>query len=340
MKKIFLFGCLIPLFLRSTLVQAAECQNPFPHRNQQPMSAIFLELSPLTPCALESGFYHIETMLQTSNTIVIDSPGELSASRMILDHERWEKTLVFRIGMLRLKTDFGLTLRYIDEGPGNFDNILREYHQIIGLPYNARKIQQNVEYRYWQYNPDTKEKIETTSPQRGIGDIVLSFRHELGKTKIWENPIRWGWRIEFKQPSSSDLPTISSGNSDVGLGLLASTSGNISGFPSAFWLNIGAVSPGKTKHKVYPQKPIFISGGTGINVDLSNTLNAAVQILGASARYEVPASVRGLNHRQTILVIGLRHLIGSHSFSLGFTEDIDYYTSEDISLLIGWQFSG
>jgi len=335
MKKIFLFGC----FIFGTLVHAAECNNPMLHRNQQPMSGIFLELTPLTPCTLESGFYQIETMFQASNTIIIDPPGELSASRMILDHERWEQTLVFRIGT-GLKTDFGLTLRYVEEGPGNWDNILREYHHIIGLPYEARKSQQNVEYRYWQYNPDTKEKIETTAPQRGIGDMVLSFRHELGKIKIWENPIRWGWRIESKQPSRSDLPTISSGNSDVGLGLLASTSGNISGFTTAFWLNIGAVRPGNTKHKVYPQKPNFFSGGTGMNVDLSNTWNAAVQILGASARYEVPASVRGLNHRQTILVIGLRHLIGSHSFSLGFTEDIDYYSSEDISLLIGWQFSG
>ena len=335
MKNLFLFGC----FIFGTLVHAAECNNPMLHRNQQPMSGIFLELTPLTPCTLESGFYQIETMFQASNTIIIDPPGELSASRMILDHERLEQTLVFRIGT-GLKTDFGLTLRYVEEGPGNWDNILREYHHIIGLPYEARKSQQNVEYRYWQYNPDTKEKIETTAPQRGIGDMVLSFRHELGKTKIWENPIRWGWRIESKQPSRSDLPTISSGNLDVGLGLLASTSGNISGFPSAFWLNIGAVSPGKTKHKVYPQKPIFISGGTGMNVDLSNTWNAAVQILSASPRYEVPASVRGLNHRQSILVIGLRHLIGSQSFSLGFTEDIDYYSSEDISLLIGWQFSG
>ncbi len=335
MKNLFLFGC----FIFGTLVHAAECNNPMLHRNQQPMSGIFLELTPLTPCTLESGFYQIETMFQASNTIIIDPPGELSASRMILDHERWEQTLVFRIGT-GLKTDFGLTLRYVEEGPGNWDNILREYHHIIGLPYEARKSQQNFEYRYWQYNPDTKEKIETTAPQRGIGDMVLSFRHELGKIKIWENPIRWGWRIESKQPSRSDLPTISSGSSDVGLGLLASTSGNISGFPSAFWLNIGAVRPGNTKHKVYPQKPNFFSGGTGMNVDLSNTWNAAVQILGASARYEVPASVRGLNHRQTILVIGLRHLIGSQSFSLGFTEDIDYYSSEDISLLIGWQFSG
>jgi hypothetical protein len=335
MKNLFLFGC----FIFGTLVHAAECNNPMLHRNQQPMSGIFLELTPLTPCTLESGFYQIETMFQASNTIIIDPPGELSASRMILDHERWEQTLVFRIGT-GLKTDFGLTLRYVEEGPGNWDNILREYHHIIGLPYEARKSQQNVEYRYWQYNPDTKEKIETTAPQRGIGDMVLSFRHELGKIKIWENPIRWGWRIESKQPSRSDLPTISSGNSDVGLGLLASTSGNISGFTTAFWLNIGAVRPGNTKHKVYRQKPNFFSGGTGMNVDLSNTWNAAVQILGASARYEVPASVRGLNHRQTIVVIGLRHLIGSHSFSLGFTEDIDYYSSEDISLLIGWQFSG
>jgi len=80
MKKIFLFGC----FIFGTLVHAAECNNPMLHRNQQPMSGIFLELTPLTPCTLESGFYQIETMLQASNTIVIDSQEELSASRMIL----------------------------------------------------------------------------------------------------------------------------------------------------------------------------------------------------------------------------------------------------------------
>jgi len=138
MKNLFLFGC----FIFGTLVHAAECNNPMLHRNQQPMSGIFLELTPLTPCTLESGFYQIETMLQGSNTIIIDPPGELSASRMILDHERWEQTLVFRIGT-GLKTDFGLTLRYVEEGPGNWDNILREYHHIIGLPYEARKSQQN-----------------------------------------------------------------------------------------------------------------------------------------------------------------------------------------------------
>jgi len=339
MKKLFLFGCLISPFIQVTFVHAAECQNPLLHRNQQPMSAIFLELAPLTACTLEAGFYQIETMLQASNTIVIDPPGELSASRMILDHERWEQTLAFRIGT-GLKTDVGLTFRYVEEGPGNWDKILREYHQKIGLPYAARKFQQNVEFRYWQYNPETQEKMEITAPQRGIGDTVLSFRHELRNTKIWKNQIRWGWRFEFKQPSRSDLPTISSGNSDFGLGLLASSSANIDGYPAEFWLNIGALRLGKTKHKVYPQKSTFFSGGTGMNAELTDTWNAAVQILGTSARYEVPESVRGLNHPQAILVMALRHVIGAHTFSLGFTEDIYYYSSEDISLLIGWQFSG
>ena len=196
MKKILLFVCLIALIPCGTLVHAAECQNPLSHRNQQPMSAIFLELTPLTPCTLDSGFYQIETMLQASNTIIIDPPGELSAPRVLLDHERLEQTFVFRIGT-GLKTDLALTFRYVEEGPGNLDKILREYHQKIGLPYAARKYQQNVKYLYWQYNPDTQEKIEITAPQSGIGDTVLSFRHELEKTKIWENPIRLGWRIEF-----------------------------------------------------------------------------------------------------------------------------------------------
>ncbi len=77
MKKILLFECLIPLFLSGSLLNAAECQNPLPHRNQQPMSAIFLELTPLTPCTLDSGFYLIETMLH-SNTIILECRSAIS----------------------------------------------------------------------------------------------------------------------------------------------------------------------------------------------------------------------------------------------------------------------
>ena len=72
MKKILLFGCLIALILCGTLIHSAECQNPLSHRNQQSMSAIFLELTPLAPCTLDSGFYQIETMLQANNTIILE----------------------------------------------------------------------------------------------------------------------------------------------------------------------------------------------------------------------------------------------------------------------------
>ena len=44
MKIIILFGCSILLLLWGTLVQSAECKNPFLHRNQLPTAAIFLEL--------------------------------------------------------------------------------------------------------------------------------------------------------------------------------------------------------------------------------------------------------------------------------------------------------
>ena len=64
-------------------------------------------------------------MLQASNTIIIDPPGELSASRIILDHECWGQTLVVRFGT-GLVTDLALTFCYVEEGPENWDKILRE----------------------------------------------------------------------------------------------------------------------------------------------------------------------------------------------------------------------
>ena len=72
MKKILLFRCLITMILCGNLVQAAECQNPLSNRKQQLMSAIFLELTALTSCTLDSVFYQIENMLQANNTINLE----------------------------------------------------------------------------------------------------------------------------------------------------------------------------------------------------------------------------------------------------------------------------
>ena len=71
-EKRLLFGYLIALILCVTLVQAAEYKNQLSHRKQQPMSAIFLELTPLTPSTLDYDFYQIETMLQASNSIILE----------------------------------------------------------------------------------------------------------------------------------------------------------------------------------------------------------------------------------------------------------------------------
>ena len=67
---------------------------------------------------------------------------------------------------------------------------------------------------------------------------------------------------------------------------------------------------------------------------------AAFQILRAYARFEVHENISGLNQRQAILVFGLRHRTISNRFSMGFTEDLDYYTSDDFSILLEWQFYG
>ena len=53
----------------------------------------------------------------------------------------------------------------------------------------------------------------------------------------------------------------------------------------------------------------------------------AFQILSAYARFEVHENISGLNHRQTILVFGLRHRTNSNRLSMGFTEGLDYYAS-------------
>ena len=72
--------------------------------------------------------------------------------------------------------------------------------------------------------------------------------------------------------------------------------------------------------------------------EITEKWTAAVQILSASERFEVHENISGLNQRQAILVFVLRHRTISNRFSMGFTEDLDYYTSDDFSILLEWQF--
>ena len=339
MKKISLYQFLFCLLWNCFYVHAFTCKEPFQHRNQQPMAAIFLELTPLSACTVDAGSYQINSILQASNTILVFPQGDLPDAQIILDHERYEQTVSFRAG-LDAKTDLGLVLRYVNEGPGNMDKILFRYHKFTGLSFDTRQTHQHTGYHYRLYNHNTDQIIETTAPQRGFGDVVIGIRQQLGTPVIFNFPILWSWRFEYKKASHPELPTISSGNSDAGLGLMSSVSGTLFTHPVEFWLNIGAVRTGKTRHSVYPQKPVFLSGGSGMLAEITEKWDAAIQILSASARYEVHEKIRGLNQRQSILVFGLRHITNSHRFSMGFTEDLDYYASEDFSILLEWQYSG
>ena len=72
--------------------------------------------------------------------------------------------------------------------------------------------------------------------------------------------------------------------------------------------------------------------------EITEKWTAAVRILSASTNFEIHENISGLNQRQAILVFGLRHRTISNRFSMGFTEDLDYYTSDDFSILLEWQF--
>ena len=128
MKKISLYQFLFCLLWNCFYVHAFTCKEPFQHRNQQPMAAIFLELTPLSACTVDAGSYQVNSILQASNTILVFPQGDLPDAQIILDHERYEQTVSFRAG-LDAKTDLGLVLRYVNEGPGNMDKILFRYHK-------------------------------------------------------------------------------------------------------------------------------------------------------------------------------------------------------------------
>ena len=74
--------------------------------------------------------------------------------------------------------------------------------------------------------------------------------------------------------------------------------------------------------------------------EITEKWTAAVRILSGSARFEVHENISGLNQRQAILVFGLRHRTISNRFSMGFTEDLDYYTSDDFRSCLNGSFTG
>ncbi len=312
-----------------------DCVEPIKNRSQMPMSAIFLELEMESACVLGFGETRWDIFTQQSNTTLV-APYLKGLPRLLLDHERSEQTLEIRMG-LGHKSDLGLKLRCIDDWEGRLDPLVRNFHEISGLPYASRKTQPDGQFLYWQYNPEYPRPIYLTESQHGRGDSVLSLRILIRGNGLSGHSMNLSSRIVLKLPSGPNLPTISSGAVDQGFGLMLESTTRFWGKPSGWLANLGIVRPGNTSHHVYPQEQYFVSGGMMFSAELNGRWSGSLQTQIASPRYRTsPVKVQGLSTWQAILLIGLTHKIGEQNVFIGITEDLLANASEDFSLIAGW----
>ena len=342
---------LLPVLLSSALsllfpeTIPASCFKPTLHRNQMPPAAILLELPPDSACVLEHGEPAVRLSWQGSNTTVLfKNKGERSA-RYLIDHERWEQTVQAQLG-LGAGFDLGVIGRYTDEGSGRWDPFMRSFHEVLGLPYNSRRIRPNGEYRYWQCNPsdpsigctsdDVNEGrvLDLYASQRGWGDWIVMLKYAL---PMRDSRTHWAGRLVWKEPSRTDLPTISSGARDFGAGVMVEGAGTFWDCPTDWLVNLGGVAPGATKHQAYPQHKTFLSGTLGFSRSCEEPWAWLGQFQFASPRYRTPyPPVQAIGTAQFILMLGFEYRTTPSRWRFGFTEDTIYNTSEDFSLLLEW----
>ena len=340
--KYFLLLHIWFLFANSmfSAVSAREnCLTPLFHRNALPVASIFLELDPLEPCVVPNSGYRLQVTTTVSNAII--SHQQSGKNGLIVDQERYEQHLEIKIGLPEAQ-DLTLHGMFISDTAGRFDGMIRQFHNMVGLPQHQRKDRPEYQYLYWQTNAKTGRQIEISEPESGFGELQLSYRKEVGELIELPGLVHsvWGWRAACKIPQKGISSALGSGEPDVGVGLLVDSGWSPGWFfenEMGVLLNLGLTYLSESKQTVFDQNNTVISGMIAIAYPIFTNYKLVIQAYGMSPKYRNTGLIE-LDQFVSIFSGGIQKKWNSQLLSIGFTEDL-LPSSEDVSLSITWHYT-
>ena len=295
-------------------VPALAFEGPLQVRNQFP---IFLPINQpyLEQASTESSF---SLSLSHSSVFVIEDSAHWTAH---LDLELTEMNLRYRKDIPDL-FEIGVDIPVLRATSGFMDRPLEWYHQTFGFPDYGRSTRPQNEFLY-DLEKDGAPLIEGDSDRTGFGDVRLALKKKI--TII--DPV-------ISVLADVELPT---GNARIGYG-----SGSIDsaiavlldkdlGSETRLYANLGAVFPGDLKAYQSVKLDNFIYAGTGVEALIWPHCSLLAQIMVQTSPFP-HTGISEIDNAALIMMLGGRYYVGTGSFELSLTEDLNTSGAPDFIL--------
>ena len=209
-----------------TAVQADEppltaFRGPADVRNERPYQLLFLTFSPEGGTTLATGQARTSLHLDVGNDLLEPRPGVAPFPRepatVIEDTETQRLTLAYRRGVGG-STEVGVQAFLLDRDGGVLDNLLQDYHALIGLTHASPDTPDGRHdlsfYHSTVFLRDTNGRVLVDAHSTaGLGDLSLFVKHALVSRPDLALSVRGG----VKLPTGNAAELLGSGGVDGGI---------------------------------------------------------------------------------------------------------------------------
>lgn len=314
-KPLLLFAILWTLATAASSASAS----PLPTRDQNPFLAAFG-----LPGALDARMPERPTWALDFNwgstALVQNAANEF----LVVDAETREVRLSFARRIAE-RWSLELQITYRSTTGGTLDSFIDDWHDALGLPEGARRIQPQDRLRlhYWR---DDATLIELGTQTEGLADASVSLAYALHTS----NESAVSAAIAVKLPAGKDHWLNSSGAVDVSAIVTAERQlgerWRLDGQLAATWLGEGELLP-------HLQRDLVWSGRAGLSFALTPALDVGLQVDGHTRAFD---SDLEFFDDALIATLGGHITFGSGwTFTLGVSEDIMVEHSPDVVFVIG-----
>jgi hypothetical protein len=307
------------------LLSAAGAAQPLHDPDNGPFTGLFgwpgsTEGSILTPAG-KNGW---GLSFAVSSHSVVET---LAGESILLDGETRRLGLSFRRGLSR-RFELGIEMPWVWHESGNLDSLIREWHDLFGLPQGNRAGAPEDRLLF-EFVAAGLAPVELSQNVNGMGDLRIHAGWQLRQSPTSSTALRAG----IKLPTGDSATLSGSGGTDLAIGL--------AGDMSALW-NVEALEGFYRLSAIRLGRPDLLASSTrrlvgqltgGVAYRLSDKADLTVQSTLRSAAYDL--DVEALGGWSMSLTFGASlALADSWRLAVAVSEDIRVESAPDVTFLL------
>lgn len=316
MRRIVLFAVL----LLCGLSQAVASERPvdaFPLRNHNPFLQIFGLPAFRTSELVAPGGIDFDVTVDIANDMdVADRSGEA----LVIDSESRIVNLSLR-RRIGERFEIGLDVPYVDHSEGFLDNVIYEFHDLVGLSNSTRE---GPDDQFLiSFGRDGTTLFAMDAPTSGIGDVQLSAAMAVGRMTL---------RAGVKLPTGDANRLTGSGATDVWLGAYGGGSTGLFDRELAWSGFVGVLALGQGEVLGDLQNDVVPYGGIALRWRATERFSLATQLSAQGPYFDIGLHELGGGTSQ--LAFGADYDFPDQGFLLRFAiaEDIAVDAAPDFAL--------